>query len=89
MSFERNPLIEVVNVKADSKGTQEHAETEAERRMNDLKDQAVRAVYGMQLKTAMNRLTLLEKLRVLSETGSLDAYDPAWYAPDGGGGYAR
>ncbi|MGA9139092.1 MAG: UvrD-helicase domain-containing protein [Methanocella sp.] len=84
MSFEKNPLIEVVNVKADSKSTQERAETEAERRMNDLKDQAIRAVCSMQLKTAMNRLTLLEKLRVLSETGSLDAYDPAWYAPDGG-----
>ncbi len=84
MAFESNPLIEIVNVKADSKGTQGHADTEAERRMNDLKDQAVRAVYGMQLKTAMNKLTLLEKLRVLSETGSLDAYDPAWYAPDGG-----
>ncbi len=84
MKFETNPLMEVVTVKADGQGMQAHAETEAERRMSDLKDQAVRAIYGLRLKTAMQNLQLLEKLRVIQETGSLDTYDPAWYAPDGG-----
>jgi DNA helicase-2/ATP-dependent DNA helicase PcrA len=84
LKFETNPLVEVVNVKADGGGVQARAETEAERRMNDLKEQAVRAVYGMRLKTAVQNVLLLEKLRVISETGSLKTYDPAWYAPDGG-----
>ena len=83
LKFETNPLVEVVNVKADGGGMQARAETEAERRMSDLKDQAVRAIYGMRLKTAMQDIQTLEKLRVIQETGSLEAYNPAW-AADGG-----
>ncbi|MGE5548876.1 MAG: ATP-dependent helicase [Bacillota bacterium] len=84
LKFETNPLIEVVNVKADESGVPAHAETDAERRMNELKERTVRAIYGMRLKTAIQNIVLLEKLRMITETGSLEKFDPAWYMPDGG-----
>lgn len=85
LKFDANPLIEVIDVKAASGSLQVRAETETERRMNDLKEQAVKAIYGMRLKTALNDLILLEKLRVITETGNLKAYNPAWCTlPDGG-----
>jgi len=72
ISYFDNPLIDLILVKSEGKNDITQAPTILEKTIDELQEKCVKAVQQMQLKTAVQKIAELEKLRTLEETGKIN-----------------
>ncbi|MCX6818522.1 MAG: UvrD-helicase domain-containing protein [Candidatus Aenigmarchaeota archaeon] len=75
LSYENNSLIDLRKVKQEEEQSIVEAQSNIEKARHELQKQAAKAVQQMQLKTALQKIAELEKIRLMEETGSLDGFD--------------
>ncbi|MGZ4928353.1 MAG: ATP-dependent helicase [Halobacteriota archaeon] len=75
LEFEQNPRIDVIDVPQKSQETLTKVESTLEQTKVALQNQAVQAIYSTQLKTALQRIVELEKLRFYENGGALEDFD--------------
>ncbi|KQC04283.1 MAG: hypothetical protein APR53_00065 [Methanoculleus sp. SDB] len=75
LEYAHNPLITVIDVPAEAQDIPFRAQNELEVAKNALQAQAIRAVVGMRLGTALQRMMDLEKIRLLEEGEDISAFD--------------
>ena len=77
LGYPKNPLIEVTAVIMKQQEGAEIPDNPVDFLKRTIRDQAHRAVEQMHLKTAIQRIVELEKIRLLEEGKTLAAFDPA------------
>jgi len=77
LGYPENPLIEVTAVNLEQQEGAEVPDNPVDTLKRTIRDQAHRAVEQMHLKTAIQRIVELEKIRLLEEGKTLGAFDPA------------
>jgi DNA helicase-2/ATP-dependent DNA helicase PcrA len=77
LDYRNNPLIEVMEIIMEQQGGAEVPDNPVDTLKRTIRDQAHRAVEQMHLKTAIRRIVELEKIRLLEEGKTLEAFDPA------------
>ena len=75
LEFEQNPRIEVIDVVQEAQRWEKRVESAVDEVRAALQDHAVRAIDMMQLKTAIQKVVELEKLRLLENGQSLEEFD--------------
>jgi len=76
LGYQNNPLIEITEVIREQQEGSEVPDNPVDTLKRKIKDQAHRAVEQMHLKTAIQRIVELEKVRLLEEGNTLEAFDP-------------
>jgi DNA helicase II / ATP-dependent DNA helicase PcrA len=77
LGYPENPLIEVSSVIMELQEGAEVPDNPVDTLKRTIRDQAHRAVEQMHLKTAIQRIVELEKIRLLEEGKTLEVFDPA------------
>jgi DNA helicase-2/ATP-dependent DNA helicase PcrA len=75
LEWEQNPRVEVIDVAQETPSYTTRAESPIERVRATLQDHAIRAIDTMQLKTAVQKIVELEKLRLLERGQDLEGFD--------------
>jgi DNA helicase-2/ATP-dependent DNA helicase PcrA len=75
LEFEQNPRIEIVEVAQEAPDYTTKVESPVEQARATLQDHAIRAIDTMQLKTAVQKIVELEKLRLLESGQELQEFD--------------
>ena len=75
LEFEQNPRIELVDVPQEAPDYTTKVESPVEQARATLQDHAIRAIDTMQLKTAVQKIVELEKLRLLESGQDLEDFD--------------
>ena len=76
LDYPENPLMEVMDVIMEQQEGAEVPDNPVDTLKRKIKDQAHRAVEQMHLKTAIQRIVEVEKIRLLEEGKTLAAFDP-------------
>ena len=76
LDYPENPLMEVMDVIMEQQEGAEVPDNPVDTLKRKIKDQAHRAIEQMHLKTAIQRIVELEKVRLLEEGKTLTAFDP-------------
>jgi DNA helicase-2/ATP-dependent DNA helicase PcrA len=77
LGYPDNPLMEITAVIVEEQEDTEIPDNPVDTLKRKIRDQAHRAVEQMHLKTAIQRIFELEKVRLLEEGKSLESFDPA------------
>jgi DNA helicase-2/ATP-dependent DNA helicase PcrA len=77
LDYPENPFMEVMGVVMEQQEGSEVPDNPVDTLKRKIRDQAHRAVEQMHLKTAIQRIVELEKIRLLEEGKTLAAFDPA------------
>ncbi len=79
IKFENNPLIEVVNFALDDTENQSYLfqQDRVENLKTDLQSKAMHAISQMNLKTAIEKIIDLSKIKYFEEKDSLQGFDPS------------
>ena len=72
IGYSKNPLIEAVSVKPESRADITVAQSLVEKARAEIQEACTKAVNQMQLKTALQKIVELEKLKQLEERGEVD-----------------
>ncbi len=75
LEFEQNPRIEMIDVVEEAQRYEKRVESAVDGVRAALQDHAIRAIDMMQLKTAIQKVVELEKLRLLENGQSLEDFD--------------
>jgi DNA helicase-2/ATP-dependent DNA helicase PcrA len=81
LDYQNNPLIEITGVIREQQEGTEVPDTPVDALKRKIRDQAHRAVEQMHLKTAIQRIVELEKIRLLEEGKTLASFDPTAFFP--------
>jgi DNA helicase-2/ATP-dependent DNA helicase PcrA len=81
LDYRKNPLIGIREVTRELQENDEVPDNPVDTLKREIKDQAHRAIEQMHLKTAIQRIVELEKIRLLEEGKSLDVFDPVPFFP--------
>ena len=76
IDFRNNASVELLLFDGSQADTALEAEERIERLKHELQEKAVRSINQMQLKTAVQRLIELAKVKYFEENGSIDGFDP-------------
>jgi DNA helicase-2/ATP-dependent DNA helicase PcrA len=80
LEFEQNPRIELGDIAQEAPDYTTKVESPVEQARATLQDHAIRAIDTMQLKTAVQKIVELEKLRLLESGQDLEDFDlPAFF----------
>ena len=79
LDYQKNPLMEITQVIMEQQEGAEVPDNPVDPLKRKIKDQAHRAVEQMHLKTAIQRIVELEKIRLLEEGNTLESFDPAGF----------
>ena len=77
LEYQKNPLIEITQSSWKQQEGAEVPDNPVDTLKRKIRDQAHRAVEQMHLKTAIQRIVELEKIRLFEEGKTLEAFDPA------------
>jgi len=77
LDYKENPLVEVISIVRGQQEGSEVPDNPVDTLKRKIKDQAHRAVEQMHLKTAIQRIVELEKIRLLEEGKTPETFDPA------------
>lgn len=77
IKFAKNLLIDVVNFDGTQSDTNLAVEDRVEKIKNDLQEKAVRSINQMNLKTAIQRIIELAKVKHFEENGKIDGFNPS------------
>jgi DNA helicase-2/ATP-dependent DNA helicase PcrA len=79
LDYQKNPLMEITQVIMEQQEGAEVPDNPVDTLKRKIKDQAHRAVEQMHLKTAIQRIVELEKIRLLEEGNTLGSFDSAGF----------